>query len=65
MQTDIREDQMNLKKAALLTVLCTAAFPAIGNAKPMQNTHAELTARHSPVSAFFIHLATFGHKARQ
>ncbi len=56
---------MNLKKAALLMILCSAVTPGIANAKAGQNTHKSYVAKRTTFGSFFIRLITLGHKDNQ
>jgi hypothetical protein len=56
---------MNLKKAALLMILCSAVTPGIANAKAEQNTHKVYVAKRTTFGSFFIRLITLGHKDNQ
>jgi hypothetical protein len=55
---------MNLKKAALLMVLCAAVTPGIAHAKAGQSTQKSYTARRTTFGSFFIRLVTLGHKGQ-
>jgi hypothetical protein len=53
---------MNLKKAALLLILCAAAFPAVASAKAGPTQQTSYSAKRRTLGTVFIHLITLGHK---
>jgi hypothetical protein len=56
---------MNLKKAALLMILCSAVTPGIANAKSSQHNQKSYTAKRNTFGSFFIRLITLGQKDSQ
>ena len=53
---------MNLKKAALLMILCSTVTPVVANAKAGQTNHSAFVAKRTTFGSFFIRLVTLGHK---